>query len=291
MRNPFFILCDKLQIAKVPHELLVPVGAAWNDLVASVVNAINRVVPYGYDGVWRVQNLKEDKRGGWWHFRGWVHRAYRDDAHRATFSWEACARPRLQAAWSIARGDERDIHGHVSLFGIAFYWGVEGVGLAGEERELSVRFHDGRLFWTIWKDPNSWSSRDGWRNDSWNIDELVRGPVTYASEILERREVQIPTPEGTYPAIVELSRDTWSRPRWPTEVVMRAHINVPKGIPMAGKGENAWDLDDDATFGMTGPASSVEDGIGRLVASVLLDRWKRSGTHGWDRATKPEAAA
>lgn len=234
-----------------------------------------------------VQDLKrEDRTSDWFHKRGWINHP---DHTGVSFSWECCARPRFEASWKVGRGDERDVHGHVSLLGFSFFWGIEGLGLAGDARELRIAFHDGLLVWTVWKSPHRWSSRDGWRSSSWNVDDLVRGKVTYASELVEERAVQIPMPEGTYPAIVKFTRDTWSRPRWPTETVMRAHIAVPKGIPMKGKGENAWDLGDDATYGLTGPASSVEDGIGRLVASVLRDRWKRSRSHGWAKA--PEAAA
>jgi hypothetical protein len=237
----------------------------------------------------RTQDLKrEDRTRHWYNVRGWINRP---DYEGLRFSWQACGDPRLAGGIKFAVGGEREVYGHLELFGFSFYWGFEGLNLQfDDERELYVRFHDGLLAWTVWKSPHGRSRADGWRNETWNVDDFIRGRRQYTSELVERRDVKIPMPEGSYPAVVELRRDTWSRARWPSETIVRAHIEIPNGVPMPGKGENSWDCDDDATFAMTTPARTVEDGVAAVVGGVLRDRWRRSHTHGWDKAPNAEAA-
>jgi hypothetical protein len=58
-------------------------------------------------------------------------------------------------------------------------------------------------------------------------------------------------------------------------------VDIPGGIGMPGKGENDYDIDDDAVYGLSSSESTIEGAIGKVVASVLGTRMKRSGHHGW----------
>jgi hypothetical protein len=53
---------------------------------------------------------------------------------------------------------------------------------------------------------------------------------------------------------------------------MQADVKIPGGIPHQGKGENAWDCGDDATFGLGCSARTVPEAIGEVVAVCLKDR-------------------
>lgn len=204
-----------------------------------------------------------------------------------TFRWELCVDPSLDFGARVEVGDEDDIEGHVKVFGCALYWGVDGVIDRRKRRiphrELRVSVHDGTIYWCVWKDPHSWSRADGWRNSWWNFKDAFLGKAKYSSEVVEKREVLIPLPEGSYPAKVELSLDRWERPRWRTEVVKRAHIDVEKGLPFPGKGENSYDCGDDAIYGSTFPSETVEEAIGHMVASTLRNRWRYGRTHKWEK--------
>ncbi|HXI16285.1 MAG TPA: hypothetical protein VNM48_07925, partial [Chloroflexota bacterium] len=77
---------------------------------------------------------------------------------------------------------------------------------------------------------------------------------------------------------------TWGRRRWPhwplTRRMVRADVQVPEGVPHPGKGENAWDCGEDATYALTCAEQTPEAAVGRLVESVLRDR-RRYGGDQW----------
>ncbi|MGH7714730.1 MAG: hypothetical protein ACREML_01920, partial [Vulcanimicrobiaceae bacterium] len=110
-----------------------------------------------------------------------------------------------------------------------------------------------------------------------DIEQSSDGLKLSVRQVLEERDVEIPMPEGTYPAHVRIEDEQWKRSRWPfAAVIRRAHIEVPGGVPHDGK----WG--EDALYGMTcnvGRRHSVEDAIGNCVASVLGDRWRFSHDH------------
>jgi hypothetical protein len=151
-----------------------------------------------------------------------------------------------------------------------------------EETEISVSWHSGGLWWSLWHSTMEWkSSTPKWRHGHFDPIDWLLGRRAYSSDELEVVPVEVPMPEKIYAGTVRMHEDTWRRPRWPfPQRLLRATIDVPGGVPFPGKGENAWDCDDDATYSMTCVARSSEDAVGRLVASVLRDR-RRHGGRNW----------
>lgn len=152
--------------------------------------------------------------------------------------------------------------------------------------------------WNLWK-PIWISGTPTWRHGSAFPLDAILGMPEYAVQVLETRDVKIPMPEGNYPGKAYLTEETWRRPGpgiwqalgfdslpWLTEKVQRVTIETPQGIPHPGKGENAWNCGEDGLYSLTTANCSIEDGIGRVVASVLRSR-KRYGGEGWE----PEALA
>jgi len=162
----------------------------------------------------------------------------------------------------------------------------------GEDREIDISFSDGTLRWRFWCDPMSWSSTTPkWRDGHINFVDLLLGRSKCDHRTLEARDVMIPMPEGAYPAKAELQEWTWRRPRWFRKTIKRVQINVEKGIPFPGKGENSWDCGDDATYGITtGPCRSIAEGVGVLVGSVLNSRVRYGGWGSWAWKREPESA-
>jgi hypothetical protein len=138
----------------------------------------------------------------------------------------------------------------------------------------------GTIHWQLWSNSWRWSRKTPkWRDGQWNPITALLGKWEYSNEPRDKYDVLIPMPERAYPATVTLEEATWRRSRFPflRRSVQRANIDIPDGIGTPGKGENAWDVGDDATFGMTCPASTVEQAIATVVESVLHDRIRRSG--------------
>lgn len=88
-------------------------------------------------------------------------------------------------------------------------------------------------------------------------------------------------PEGTYVATARLTEDVWRRSRWFSKIVKRVEIEIPSGIPLAGKGESSWDCGDNAIYSMCSPAKSIGEGVGRLVGTLLHDRVRYGGYEDW----------
>lgn len=152
------------------------------------------------------------------------------------------------------------------------------------DREISLRFHSCALWWDVWRDPiGGWSSDvPKWRNGSFHIADFFLGKTTCSTEIKEQRDILVPMPEGTYRATAKLVQYTWRRPRWFARSFPRCEIEIPKGIPHAGKGTTAYNCGDDATFGITtGECHSIADGVGMLVGSSLRDRVRYGGWSDW----------
>jgi hypothetical protein len=143
-----------------------------------------------------------------------------------------------------------------------------------EERELSLVWHNGGLWGTIWMHPHDWSSREPkWRR--WTLDpaRLLCGRNSYSSRVLSEQRVLIPMPEKPYPATVVLTEDSWKRPRWPySRRIKRAQVTPDEGIPSMGKGENVWDCGPDGTYGLTCAARTVEQAVGAMVEVVYRER-------------------
>ena len=150
-----------------------------------------------------------------------------------------------------------------------------------ENREISLKIHNGCLWWNFWTDSNEWNSKTPkWRRECFHIDDFFLGKPKYSREIIEERDVEIPMPEGCYKAHIKLCEDTWTR-RWTKKIIKRIDADIPNGIPHEGKGENSWDCGIDGCFGMCAPAKSIAEGVGIIVGSVLHDRIKYGGWNDW----------
>lgn len=265
---------------------------------------------------WRSQNLStqeyRDENGRWcervtapmWrHGRGWLKLGYQERPYKRGsqigVSWKV-GRPVyfLGAGVEVDRDQDEPVSFHVCLWPFSVYlnvdskaasWIAQRVGSDSyDDRDrllrldIGTRDERGIVRWHLWWRDHVWSSTDPkWRRGSINLVELVLGRREMRWEPKSTLDVLIPMPERSYPAKVEL-RDhvSWYKrlPFW-TKRIEHASIDIPGGIGHPGKGENAWDCGDDATFGMSCPAHNAEEAVGKLVASVLRDRKRYGGTY------------
>lgn len=164
-----------------------------------------------------------------------------------------------------------------------------------ESREISLSTMDGALLWNLWKDPDSWSSTDPWwKGGILNPVDILFGQMERTRHRrLDRTKFTIPMPEGDYPAVATLYRSEFTRPRWPFRfgplhmVLTVGEVEIADGVPFPGKGENSYDCGDDALYSWNGPAESLEDAIGKTIASVLRTRRKRSGSYWFGQGEPP----
>jgi hypothetical protein len=145
-----------------------------------------------------------------------------------------------------------------------------------DQRESGVSFYDWRLSLKPWAKSMEWCASDPWwvKGISFELRNLL-GKQRYAIETLrEGIPVVIPMPEGFYTGTAKVQRQTWKRPLWFQQTRISTYIDVPKGIPFAGKGENSWDCDDDGLFGCGVEGESVERAITHFREQVERSRKK-----------------
>lgn len=243
------------------------------------------------------QNLSDApgrERRGFWHGRAWLHFGRRSVAK---IEW---THGKLGLALTLDFDrSEREAHIHVAAPGFSYYVGAEGLparlfnalpfkyrrteyNYMGDHRSIGVRFFDGKLWWSLWEDRHEWRHSDPkWMSGSFDFVKALLGDTDYSRRVIEERDVMIPMPEKSYPAKAKLEVATWIRSRWPWGPFSKrgtyVQIDIPGGIGIPGKGENSWDCGDDALFGLSTKARTIEDGIGHVVASALSTRRK----YGW----------
>lgn len=226
------------------------------------------------------QNLNEDPRGrprGFpWHGRAWWRIT---DRVCMRIEW-LLGKPRCALAASFGGGDGNDeLQLHAAIPPISLFWSVEGLlPSMAVERDTGVSIHDWTLWWDCWQNANEWNSSDPkWRHGNWCPADTFLGRVKFSEETLRTQRVQIPMPEGCYPATITICESTWKRPRWFAKRLVRAKIDMEKPIPHPGKGENSWDCGDDATHGLSCCEDTVEGAVAAMVRTVLGSRRRHGG--------------
>jgi hypothetical protein len=143
-------------------------------------------------------------------------------------------------------------------------------------RECEFYIHDWTIRVTPWGRWGEWRKVDPWwvRGVSLDLRRIVLGPRVYEAVELALVPCVVPMPEGQYHAVAKVQRVTRGFARWFKRTGQEVTLEIPKGIPFAGKGENSYDCDDDGLFGIGG--DSIDDAIRRAQQSVTESR-KRHG--------------
>lgn len=218
-------------------------------------------------------------------FRFWWHAG-----NRSVFCVEmAFLRSHCHA--SIETGDSWKIS--AAIPGIALWLTFEGFGLwhpqrkciatwdgnrefwLNDQRECRIDCHDWTIHVVPWGKSMEWCKADPWwvRGLSFDVKRFVLGRTHHSTITLKDKiPLAIPMPEGTYPATAKIVQATWRRSRWLPSTRTYVQVDVPKGIPFAGKGENSWDCGDDGLFGYSVEGTSLEHAIAHGVESVLKSR-------------------
>jgi hypothetical protein len=114
-----------------------------------------------------------------------------------------------------------------------------------------------------------------WWNFVINFKDIFLGKKKHSLEILGEGEAQIDMPEGIYPATYKIEKRTWKRPRWFSKSNTDIWFDIPAGIPHEGKGENSWDMDMNATFGIgTDWGGNIHEAAKRIALRCLASRSK-----------------
>lgn len=153
-----------------------------------------------------------------------------------------------------------------------------------------------------WNHAESWGDRvQGW--SKWlDMADVVFGRDVVAKEIVRQEPgkfwMKWQGEREEYEVNLKIERMKWTRPRDWFGLLNRDRLiidfDIPAGIPEPGKGENSWDCEDDAVFGVSRSVNDASDAeIDRawheVVQQINKTRESRGGAS-W-RPKKSEATA
>jgi hypothetical protein len=158
---------------------------------------------------------------------------------------------------------------------------------SSREREYGWKFHNGTLWLLGGRSPDE-SSRDDpwWWEKTVNLKRLIFGRTRYTRESIEVGTALIQMPEGPYYATVELYEARWDSPRpllgrFVRQRVRSAEVELHEAIPIPGKGENSYDLDDDAIYSVSLAANTMEEAAAAVREDALSSRERYGGSVLW----------
>lgn len=161
-----------------------------------------------------------------------------------------------------------------------------------EGRETGFYWVEGMLVVKLWGGDAGWSAEDArkapWNGNGWithlNVVGWIRGEGEVTREPAEVTSTPVIMPEGLYEAVVTMQRHRTAYRFYTTPWAWRVSIEIIGGIPLPGKGENEYDLDDDAVYVQTSGTQDLKptaEGVAAALASeILQDRVKLAGP-GW----------
>jgi hypothetical protein len=153
-------------------------------------------------------------------------------------------------------------------------------------RRIGFKIFDGRLWIELWSDWMDDGNNRPWQSLVWSPTDFFFGRARYSQRtVLHEELVMLVMPEGRYEGTLTMWEAQWKRPRWPLATkAQKVSIEVADGIPIPGKGENDWDIDDDAIHEICVNAGSAQEGIRKLYDAVMRDRIKYASAD-WQPAT------
>lgn len=186
------------------------------------------------------------------------------------------------------RREERALTFHIALPKLfQVFFTIEGLSwipgyngkLEDMNRTIGLAMHDGGIWAHLWSDRTGWGPD---RTYSFYPVEFLLGRYQSEIENGELSPVEIAMPEGNYTAQVRHIKQTWTRRRFPFLKKTKAFIEFifDSGLPIPGKGENDWDMGDDAIMGTSVSANSIEEAIEMVTADALCRR-ERYGGRNW----------
>ncbi|OZD74868.1 hypothetical protein CH273_25600 [Rhodococcus sp. 05-339-2] len=252
--------------------------------------------------VWRHGNnerARHPKAGEFVNWRGWIDiRSSESDKARSLASGQiqiVLARKGFNlfsARLHVGTlASETPFDGNLQIGGAAVYWGIgNGRKLAqwlthftGDEheydgRDIGVAITDGgALSWDLWvhRDRTEPDEFARWRDQYININLLDRiwGPKRYDYANLATAAFMIDMPEGSYPVVATVQRQTYSRTksRRIIEQKLVLDVHAQKGVPYRYDSSGGWK--GDRVYGFSLPFKMPREQDWQIDAKAAITGW------------------
>lgn len=137
---------------------------------------------------------------------------------------------------------------------------------------------------SLFKRENIFGQRESGYGERWYYLDTLLGPTRLTETVItEAGETEMYMRERAYKVKYEVETSTFKRARWPISRERTAISFTPdRPIPVPGKGENSWDINDDAIYSTWMPfTGSVDDAIKEFARSIYRDRKRFGGSEDW----------
>lgn len=151
-------------------------------------------------------------------------------------------------------------------------------------RQIGVTFDlDGWLHWNFGRDRDECGRDNTWQKGLLNWKDELLGEVEQSRVVTRTVRTSLSLPEGVYPCTVELvDVAVWNKnlPRSTRSVAKQCEVKFDEPAPpFPGKGENAYDVDDDSLHMHSGPGATVTDALASCFRFVMAKRERHGGLH------------
>lgn len=159
-------------------------------------------------------------------------------------------------------------------------------------RRFSLSFDlDGWVHWNLGRDPDELFDSSP-LHGVLNWKEAVLGSIEQSRVVTRTVRTTLSLPEGSYPCTVQLVDVTvWNKnlPRLTRTTERQCEVKFDEPCPpFPGKGENAYDLDQDCLMSHSGPGATVSEALAECFRFVMSRRERHGGLH-WSPEPAPPA--
>lgn len=223
----------------------------------------------------------DEKGRKWRHGRAWLFFGPSERRRVLGVSWRHGGRDKTFGVRLIFRHFD-NLFSFSLWLPFLFYWSIHyesGRCYFDLEREISLRIFGGKLWWWLWMPIDEWHRDDPrWRRGSWSPLDTLLGREKYSEVEIAAGTIDIPMPERAYPATYKVYAAQWKRPRWPfAKRSTRFDFKMADPIPEPGKGENSWDMGDNATYEVSLHGKSLDEAVKRVRDSIMRQRSQYGG--------------
>lgn len=154
--------------------------------------------------------------------------------------------------------------GDIAWVLIAYADWAESCGMTDYYRRQDPPQYTPLQLWPGWEIKVKWPPLVRW----------IFGRENVQSRVLDEKPVTFNFDGREYTGHWKLEEYSRTRQRWPWRYgrSLSSWIDVAKPPMFAGKGENSWDCDDDAIFGMGSSERTCAGAVGEYIKAVLKNR-------------------
>jgi len=146
-------------------------------------------------------------------------------------------------------------------------------------RTVGMRIFANKIWLSLWDDPMASNHDDPWW---WAITiaplDILFGKSKSTKSFIRGYTIEVPMPEDTYGAAVNVYEYIFKRPRWPFRYRrLVSCVDMTNPLPVPGKGTCSYNIGEDAIHSLSTHKQRPHEVIAVVVSSAMRDRLRYGG--------------